>query len=178
MHPVLRVLSVMFGALLVTVNGRAQPEARPAIFAPQREPAAPAAPHTPYPAASERVRFLISEAANHFLENVTLVDAPSTTAGTTVDQSTGATVMAPVVVRGLALKESQLRPPPVRLYHFTPLGGDKYRRIAGGATAPLFHTFIGHKEFQADLNVLNCAGRGIDHNIDFTRVEIAFSLKW
>jgi hypothetical protein len=31
---------------------------------------------------------------------------------------------------------------------------------------------------QVDLSVLNLAGNGIDHNIDFTRVEIAVSFKW
>ena len=43
---------------------------------------------------------------------------------------------------------------------------------------PLYHTFIGQKELQLDFNVLNLGGKGVDHNIDFSRVELAFSMKW
>ena len=36
----------------------------------------------------------------------------------------------------------------------------------------------GNAELTIELSILNAAGNGIDHNIDFTRVELAFRFKW
>ena len=117
-------------------------------------------------------------AATRVLEDAAPFDAPIEPGRISIDADTGAMVMAPVIVRSIPLRDSQVRRPTPRLYRFVPFGGDKFRRMAGGATAPLYHTFIGDKEFQIDLTVLNLAGKGIDHNIDFSRAEIAFTLKW
>jgi hypothetical protein len=183
MHLVLRAVPLAFGSLLIVFGGRAQPAELPAIFAPRPSSISPrpfgvAAPRATPSAVSDRVRSLINTAATQTLDQAGASETSTATASTYVDAATGATVMSPMIVRGQALQESQVRPPDLRLYYFTPLGGDKYRRIAGGATAALYHTYIGSKEFQVDLSILNAAGRGIDHNIDFTRAEIAFTLKW
>ena len=117
-------------------------------------------------------------AAVRVLEAAVAFEVPVATGATYVDESTGATVMAPMVVKGIALTDSQVRPPELRLLHFERASGDKHRRIAGGVTAPLYHTFIGQKELLIDFSILNGAGNGIDHQIDFVRAEIAFRFKW
>jgi hypothetical protein len=167
----------MVGAL------RAQPAELPPIFAPRtalpatetRMRAVPPAMASPV---SERVRSLINAATTRVLEEAVVFDAPSPAGGTVVDSRTGTAVMAPMIVRGEPLKDSQVRPPTLRLYHFVPFEGDKFRRVAGGATAALYQTFIGKKEMTVELSILNAAGNGIDHNIDFTRAELAFRFKW
>jgi hypothetical protein len=183
MHAVLRALPLVALGLVSIAVPRAQTPELPAIFAPraavENSPSfVRSAPRAGMAPVSERVRSLISAATVRALEDVVVFEAPSSTREVVVDEKTGAMVMAPVVVRGQTLQERHVRPPTPRLYHFTPVGGDKFRRIAGGASAVLYHTFIGNKEFQVDLNVFNLAGKGIDHNIDFSRAEIAFSLKW
>lgn len=180
MHAVVRVLLSALGVAF-TCELRAQSEPLPPLFAPR--PAAPAQPQPPVPErsspVSDRVRELIQAAAARVLEDAKVFEAPAPAGRKlTLDTNTGAMVMAPVVVRGQALKESQVRPPEIQLYRFTPLSGDKHRRVAGGAVMPVYHTFIGDKEFQIDLSLLNLAGKGIDHNIDFSRVEIGFTFKW
>lgn len=184
MHAVLRAPLLAAAGLLLLTSTRAQPPELPPIFAPR--PASPDAaikpPTVPRLSASplsDHVRLMINAATARALEEAPVADTPvSTGSALGVDTTTGAMVMAPVVVKGLTLKESQVRPPSLWLFHFDRLPGDKYRRVAGGVTAPLYHTFIGNKEFQADFNIVNLAGRGVDHQIDFTRVELAFTLKW
>lgn len=162
----------------------ARPPELPPIFAPRRASDAPATTPSIVPRAtasplSEHVRLMINAAAARALEEASAVDTPVSTGSTLpVDASSGAMVMAPVVVKGLTLRESQVRPPSLRLFHFDRLPGDKHRRVAGGVTAPIYHTFIGKTEFQADFNIVNLAGRGVDHQADFTRVELAFTFKW
>jgi hypothetical protein len=185
MHAVLRVVLLALGSLFVASNGHAQPAELPAIFAPRATQAATSSTargSRPGAAAlvSDRARSLIQAATVRVLEGAAIFDAPvaASSRGSFVDVATGATVMAPMIVKAESLTDSQVRPPIVRLFHFVPFGGDEARRVAGGATAPLYHAFIGKTEMQVDLSVLNLAGNGIDHNIDFTRVEIAVSFKW
>jgi hypothetical protein len=183
MHAALRALPLVALGLCSFSSLRSQTTELPAIFAPKvpaeraRTPArAPSSIGTS--PVSERVRSMMSAASARMLEKAVVFDPPTTTPGVVVDESSGAMVMAPVVVRGQTLQDSQVRPPTPRLFHFTPLGGDKHRGVAGGVTMPLYHTFIGQKELQVDFNVVNGAGRGIDHGRDFTRAEIGFTLKW
>ena len=183
MHPVLRTFPLVALGLVPIAAIDAQTMELPAIFAPRTSEennptAARARPRAGTAPVSERVRSLISAAAVRALEDVEVFDPHSSPPGVVVDETTGAMVMAPFVVRGQTLQEKHVRPPTPRLFHFTRQGGDKHLRIAGKESMPLYHAFFGNKEFQADLNVLNLAGRGIDHNIDFSRVEIAFSIKW
>jgi hypothetical protein len=182
MHAVLCALPLALGVGFA-VTLRAQPGELPAIFAPKGVPNEPprrsplAARETATPI-SQRSRLLMNEATIRVLEAAPVSHTPIAAGNVYLDSATGTMVMAPVVVRSQALRESQVRPPTPRLYHFTELSADKFRRIAGGATVPLYHAFIGGKELQVDFNVLNLGGKGIDHNIDFSRVEIAFTFKW
>ena len=183
MHAVLRTFPLVALGLVPIAALEAQTAELPAIFAPRaaaENSSTPvrSTPRTGTAPVSERVRSLISAAAVRALEDVVVFEAPSSTRDVVVDETTGAMVMAPVVVRGQTLQEKHVRPPTPRLFHFTRQGGDKHLRVAGKESMPLYHAFFGNKEFQADLNVLNLAGKGIDHNIDFSRVEIAFSIKW
>lgn len=183
MHAVMRALPLVALGLYSFSSLRAQTTELPAIFAPKvaaeraRAPARASSSVGTSPV-SERVRSMMSAASAQLLEKAVVFDAPTATPDVVVDESSGAMVMAPVVVRGQALQASQVRLPTPRLFYFSPLGGDKDRGVAGGVTMPLYHTFIGQKELQVDFNVVNGAGRGIDHGRDFTRAEIGFSLKW
>lgn len=180
MHAVLRALLSALG-MAVACGLCAQTEPLPPIFAPRTRASPPPRPSTFVRSSvvSDRVRELVQAAAAHLLEEAKPFDGPTSAGGKlTIDTTTGALVMAPLVVRGQALKDSQVRPPEIQLYRFTPLMGDKHRRVAGGAVMPVYHAFLGDKEFQVDLSLLNLAGKGIDHNIDFSRVEIGFTLKW
>ena len=183
MHAALRTLPLVALGLCSFSSLRSQTTELPAIFAPKMSAERARMPtHAPSNTGtspvSERVRSLISAASARVLENAVPFSTPTTTSDVVVDESSGAMVMAPVVVRGQALQDSQVRPPTPRLFYFSPLGGDKDRGVIGGVTMPLYHTFIGQKELQVDFNVVNGAGRGIDHGRDFTRAEIGFSLKW
>lgn len=182
MYAVLRAVPLALGSLFAISIIRAQVGALPPIFAPRvttvtespvprGRPAAPAL-------VSERARSLIHAAAVRVLESAMVFDAPIVAGDSVVDATTGTTVMAPMIVRGTPLTDSQVRPPVLRLMHFEPAAGDKHRRLAGGVTAPIFHTFFGKKEMQVDFSILNGAGNGIDHHIDFVRAEIAFRFKW
>ena len=176
--PLLVALGLFAGAALCAQQPDRPPifTARPALDvseSPVRD-----SPPRATPAVSNHVRAMINAAAMQVLEDAAIFEAPASAGAVSLDRTTGTMVMAPVVVRGKTLRDSQVRPPVVRLYHFVPVGGDKHRRIAGGATAALYHTFIGKKEFQVDLSVFNLGGKGIDHNIDFSRAEVAFTFKW
>ena len=183
MHTALRTLPLVALGLCSLGSLRSQTAELPAIFAPKTSAERPRTPAraparvgtTPV---SERVRSLIAAASARVLENAVVFDAPKTVPAAIVDESTGAMVMAPFVVRGQALQDSQVRRPSPRLFHFDSLGGDEHRGVLGGVTMPLYHTFLGQKEFQVDMNVVNGAGRGVDHGRDFNRAEIGFSLKW
>ena len=181
MHSVVRAIPLALGLCASLGRWQAHAESLPAIFAP-RENRASFGPAHPTPSASApvsgRMRALINAAATHALESMPVVEATPTTERMVVDPTTGTTVMAPLVVRARTLQESEVRPPDIRLLHFRPLGGDTHRRLAGGVTGALYHTFLGQKELQVDFSVLNGAGNGVDHGIDFTRVELSFTLKW
>ena len=183
MHAALRTLSLVALGLCLLSSLRSQTAELPAIFSPKASAERPRTPARAPPRAgtapvSERVRSLIAAASARVLENAVAFDAPKTAPTVTVDASSGAMVMAPYVVRGQALQDSQVRRPSPRLFHFNSLGGDEHRGVVGGVTMPLYHTFIGEKEFQVDFNVVNGAGRGVDHGRDFNRAEIGFSFKW
>jgi hypothetical protein len=179
----MRAALLALGSLLALCPARGQPAELPPIFAPRldapaRDLRGESAPRRPTAPVSKRVRSLITIATTRVLEEAVAFDAPAPPGSIFVDTTTGTTVMAPVVVRGEALTDSQVRPPTLRLYHFVPFGGDSLRRVAGGATATLFQTFIGKKDVRLELSILNAAGNGIDHNIDFTRAELGFRIRF
>ena len=183
MQPVLRAALLALGSLLALCPDRGRAAELPPIFAPRpapdaRETRAVPAPRRVTSPVSKRVRSLITLATTRVLEDAVVFDSPISPGDTYVDSTTGMTVMAPVVVRGEALNDSQVRPPTLQLYRFVPFGGDSLRRVAGGATAALWQTFIGGKEVRLELSILNAAGNGIDHNIDFSRVELGFRIRF
>jgi hypothetical protein len=183
MHAVLHALPLALGSLMATVLPTSFAAELPPIFAPrsqtpETESVVKSARRPPALPVSSRVRSLITAASHRVLEEAVAFEAPVPADNTVVITTTGMMMMAPVVVRGQLLQESQVRPPSLELYRFVPESGDKHRRIAGGATASLYQTFFGRTEMRIELSILNAAGNGIDHNIDFTRAELAFRLKW
>lgn len=164
----------------VAPGARGQAEL-PAIFAPRPAPAESEGPATAAPPPrstlrSEHLRAAMHDAAQRVLENAAVFDAPR--GQVTIDPTSGVAVLTPVVVQGRSINEALLRPRTIELGRFRPVGGDKHRRMAGGVTAPLWRGFYRGKELQLNLSVFNLAGNGIDHNIDFARVELAFTIKW
>ena len=183
MHAVLHALPLALGSLIATVVPRVLASELPPIFAPHAGLSEPVSSvsrsqRTTTLPVSSRVRSLINAASHRVLEEAVAFDSPVAIDNTVVVSTTGMMMMAPVVVRGQPLREEQVRAPRLELYRFVREGGVKHRRIAGGATAPLYQTFFGGKELRIELSILNAAGNGIDHNIDFTRAELAFRLKW
>jgi hypothetical protein len=185
MHPVLRAVLLVFGSMFASLILRAQSAELPPIFAPRTATVSPrvelpATSAAPSSSVSARARSLMQTAATRVLADAEVFDAssPGAVKEMFLDPASGTMVMAPMIVRAKLLQDSDVRPPTVRLFHWGPAEGDKYRRLAGGVTGPIYHTFIGNKEFQADFNILNGAGRGIDHGRDFTRVELSFTLKF
>jgi hypothetical protein len=183
MHAVLHALPLALGTLIASVSPRSFAAELPPIFAPrpassEAEPRLKPARGAATTPVSNRVRSLINAASGRVLNEAVPFDAPVPASEIVVDPTTGMAMMAPVVVRGAPLEESQVRPPRLELYRFVPVGGDKHRRIAGGAIAPLFQKFFGGKEMRIELSIFNAAGNGIDHNIDFTRAELGFRFMW
>jgi hypothetical protein len=184
MHAVLRAVPLALG-LVFAAELRAQTAPVPAIFAPHVGKDAPAFDlRATWPASpsivSDRVRSLVQAASVKVLAEAKafeVIDVAHVNS-LSVDVASGATRMRPMIVKARSMQDSDLRPPTLRLLHFAPLGGDKHRRIAGGVTAPLYQTMLGSKELQVDFNIANGAGRGVDHGRDFTRAEIAFTLKF
>lgn len=182
MHAVWRAVSVALGPMLAIPCLRAQTAELPPIFAPREPEKAPAPVVYQRPTLlSERMRSLINAAAMKAMADGKMFEGPVVAAdgdAPVFSTSGGVMMMRPMVVRGLTLRPKDVTRPDVELLHFTPFGGDDHRRIAGGATMPLYHAYVGSKELQVDFTVLNGAGKGVDHNRDFTRGEISFTLKW
>ena len=182
MHAVSRLLPLVFGAVLaVAPSLRAQSAELPPIFAPR--PVAPvvAAPIVRRAASgdgmSERMRALVTE---RILAEEKTFEAPvsaeiAASAVTTETTAGGALLMRRFVVRSVAPSTDEVRPPDLPLYHFS-LADRVDRRVKPGYTATLLR-FFGDRG-SVNLSIVNGAGNGIDHNIDFTRAEIGVSLRW
>ncbi len=180
MHAALRALLLALGPLLAASSVRAQPAELPPIFAPRPVAPAIAAPVV-RPAVSgngmsERMRALVTE---RILAGEKTFEAPvsaetAASAVTTETTSSGALLMRRFVVRSIAPSTDEVRPPDLPLYHFAPAG--RVDRRTKGYTATLLR-FFGDRG-SVNLSVVNGAGNGIDHNIDFTRAEIGVSLRW
>jgi hypothetical protein len=180
MYAVLRAVPVALASLWAVVPIRGQ---LPPIFAPNPPSSAAKPPlYSPPPATaapvSQRVRTLINAAATRVLEEAAVFDAPRPADGAFVDPATGVTVMTPMIVKGESLKEWEVRPPSLRLFHFSPRDVDKDRRLDSGYMATLYQTFIGNKEMRVEFSIVKGAGKGMDHNQDFTRAELGFSFRW
>ena len=181
MPAVWRILPLVLGTMFATAVDRAQTAALPPIFAPRSVEPAPLPARPPQPTLlSERMRSLINAAAMQAMAEGKFASglvAGAETDGSQPVTSGGVMMMRPMVVRALPLRERDVYRPEPELMHFTPTGADG-RRIAGGATMPLFHRYLRNAEVQVDFNVVNGAGKGVDHNRDFTRAEISFTFKW
>lgn len=174
MYRALRVLPLALGPLAAFTAILAQPAELPPIFAPRVE--ARRSPAAPHPVAtsglSDRMRAAITErvlvGAKAFEPPVSAEAAPESPTPT----ADGALLMRRFVVRSVAPRREEVEPAAVPTWEFGPV--DRIDRRVNGYSATLFQLSGG---LFFNLNVVNGAGRGIDHGRDFTRVEFEFSLK-
>lgn len=180
MSPALRALPFVLCLMLAVPTLRAQAAELPAIFAPQTVTPEVALPAPSRPrvgsSMSDRMRLQMSE---RILADVRALEIPasptSTASAAPVVTADGALLMKRFVVRSLAPRPDEVEPPAAPLLRFAPIGRLE-RQVKAGYSAALLRFFDGRGSL--NLNVVNGAGKGMDHNNDFTRAEIELSIKW
>lgn len=177
MHAVLRLLPLAFG-VVAGASSAAEGEQLPPIFAPK-----PTLPRAAGPGALfERsgplspLRQAMSEtilaAANAIPLPPTADALPTAPAAMT---SGGALLMPRFIVKSVPLSARDVgRPPPVLpIGRFAPM--ERVDRRRTGLSMPVMSFGAGKS---LELNVVNGAGFGMDHNLDFTRVELGFRFRF
>lgn len=177
MHAVLRALPLAFGLAAGATMRAAQADPLPPIFAPKptsvpaRAPGAAekGAPATPLRQAMSEA---ILAAANAFAAAPAPEPLPVTPAAMTAD---GTLLMPRFVVKSVAPSASEVerRPPVLELGRFMPM--DRVDRRRNALSMPIMS--LGENR-SLELNVVNGAGYGLDHNVDFTRVELAVRIRF
>jgi hypothetical protein len=168
-------VSVALGYVTAVVTQHGHPAELPPIFAPLpiAKPAPAPRPQSTGSGISERVRLqlterVLAEAKAFAVPDVVGSNVP--TAGpVNVD---GAIMMTPFTVKSLTLSRRDVEIQEEPLRRFVPVS--RVSRKANALSATLLRVMGG----EVKLNVVNGAGMGVDHAIDFTRVEIEFSYRW
>ena len=181
MHAVLRAFLLAFGASRIAAPLPAQPPELPPIFAPKPRGAAndtlvvrrPA----PSGAISERMRAQLTALARAKAAEAAAAPTPSNAVDAQRLEVTadGALLMQRFVVKSVGPSPEEVRPPDLPLYHFAP-SSRVDRRVKAGYSATLLR-FLGDAG-SVNFSVVNGAGQGVDHSIDFTRVELGVSFRW
>jgi hypothetical protein len=184
MHAVFRAPPLALGLKLFASIAVAQAPDLPPIFAPRSSSSANSGPITEttpraVPAISDRMRKQIGE---RILADVAVFEAPvaapaaapTETITAPAAGSDGPFQMSRFYVKALPLRREDVEPRPVRLLHFAPI--DRPERRTQGHTATLWNSLDGTRLF--NLNILNGAGKGMDHGRDFTRVEFEFKIRF
>jgi hypothetical protein len=180
MRAILRALPLALGLKTVVFVTLAQPSELPPIFAPRAISAAssrpvPEAMSPPAAAISDRMRKQIAE---RILAEAVVFTAPVAVASEPITAppagSDGPFQMSRFYVKALPLRRADVEPRPVQLWHFTPM--DRAERRTQGHSATLWSSLDGNRLF--NLNILNGAGKGMDHGRDFTRVEFEFMIRF
>ncbi len=181
MHPALRVLPLALVAIGAATPVVAQSLELPPIFAPrparteESTVAAPTIGRSPAPV-SDYLRKAITET---ILANAEAFSAPERPVedGPAVPptySTEGALLMPRFVVKSKLPDRKEVKPPSVVLGRFAPM--ERYDRQRTAFSANLWASGDGLKTFE--FNVVNGAGYGLDHNVDFTRVELAFRMRF
>lgn len=179
MQTALRVLPLALFAIGAATPLAAQASELPPIFAPKLPRAdepAPAAPQGARPIApvSDYLRKAITETV---LANAAAFAAPPRPAaaeGAPAYSAEGALLMPRFVVRSKLPDRKEVKPPPVVLHRFARM--ERLDRQRSAFSANLWASGDGVRT--VELNVVNGAGYGVDHNVDFTRVEIGFRMRF
>lgn len=180
MPPALRVLPLALVAIGPAMPLVAQSSELPPIFAPRpprTEEPAPAARSVARPAApvSDYLRRAITETVLANAEVFAVPPHPAAEeAGAPTYSAEGALLMPRFVVKSKLPDRKEFKPPPVVLHRFAPM--ERLDRQRNAWSANLWASGDGLKTFE--LNVVNGAGYGLDHNVDFTRVELAFRVRF
>jgi hypothetical protein len=176
MHAV-RALLLAFGFAACAVARAAEAEQLPPIFAPKPAPAPARAPRPldnsiPLTPLRQAMSETILAAAKAFPATPMAEPSPAAPAVITSD---GALLMPRFVVKSVppSANEVERRPPIVQLGRFAPM--ERVDRRRTGLSMSLMSFGEGGS---LELNVVNGAGFGLDHNIDFTRVELAFRFRF
>lgn len=162
---------------------RAQATELPPIFAPRppsptvmtvdevRESRPPSPIRMLLNAASERV---LAD-AKAFESPPSLVNPDLTLEGTT--SPTSATVLLPqYIVKSTVLSRQQVERPNLPLVRPYVVEREGRPGLVDGYTFPVWLSRDGSKEL--NLNLINFAGRGVDHARDFGRVEVEFKIRF
>ncbi len=164
-------------ATAATAALRAESAELPPIFAPRTEEPALAASAVARSAAplSDYLRKAITETV---LANAAAFAAPPRPAADGTSAPTysaeGALLMPRFVVKSKLPDRKEVKPPPVVLYRFVPI--ERFDRLRTAFSANLWASADRLKTLE--LNVVNGAGFGLDHNADFTRVELGFRVRF
>jgi hypothetical protein len=180
MHALLRAVPLALGSLSIVPALVAQSEERPGIFAPQAAPETKSQPGrqitVPRAPLSDRVRQTMTEQILASAKAVAAAPsgAPVPAAPATVTAD-GALLMARFFVKSVPPPASEVerRPPLVELGRFIPM--ERVDRRRNALSMPIMSFGDGRS---LELNVVNGAGYGLDHNVDFTRVELGIRIRF
>ncbi len=176
MHPALRALPLALVVIGPATTLVAQSPELPPIFAPR--PARVEAPAAPTPRSAAPVSDYLRKAITETVRaNAEAFAAPPPAAEGTVAptySTEGALLMPRFVVKSKLPDRKEVKPPPVVVYRFTPM--ERLDRQRNAWSANLWASGDGLKTLE--LNVVNGAGFGLDHNTDFTRVELGFRVRF
>lgn len=188
MNLALRVPVSVAGLVWANLPLCAQTTEPPPIFAPRMTaPSLSVPPATledsPPSLLSNRVRLLVNAASERVLATAKPfeITPPTTDVASRADLLTtppgaGAIMLPRYVVKSTALRREQVeRPdlPPLRPHLVEREGRPG---LVTGYTFPLWRSSGGSREL--NLNLIDFAGRGVDHAKDFGRVEIEFKIKF
>ena len=177
MHAVLRVLPLAFGVVACAALCAAEGEPLPPIFAPKPYP--PAAPSRVWFERSGPLSPLRQAMSDTILAAAKAISLPPTAdalpTAPAAMTSEGALLMPRFIVKSVPLSARDVeRPPPVlQLGRFGPM--ERVDRRRTGLSMPIMSLGEGKS---LELNVVNGAGFGMDHNLDFTRVELGFRFRF
>lgn len=178
MHAMLHALPLALSCAASAALRAAEMEPLPPIFAPKSM----AAPTTPSRAVERSVpptalRQAMTETILAAAKVVSSAPTTSETARTTpaTVAPDGTLLMPRFVVKSVAppADEVERRSPVLQLGRFTPM--ERVDRRRNALSMPIMSLGDGRS---LELNVVNGAGYGLDHNVDFTRVELGVRIRF
>lgn len=181
MHSAMRVLPLALVAIGAATPLAAQSPELPPIFAPRAARVEAPTAVAPAPArsaapVSDYLRKAITETVLANAEAFAAPPPPATEDGIAPPRYSmeGALLMPRFVVKSKLPDRKEVKPPPVLVYRFAPM--ERLDRQRNAWSANLWASGDGLKTLE--LNVVNGVGFGLDHNADFTRVELGFRVRF
>ena len=178
MHPVSRVVPFALGCAVFAALRAAESAPLPPIFAPKANPPKTQGPPVARSVPSTPLRQAMFEsilAAAKVFEATPRVASVTADFSPTMVSSDGVLLMQRFLVRAVVPPASEVerRPPVLELGRFSPM--ERVDRRRNGLSMPIMSFGDGKS---LELNVVNGAGYGADHNVDFVRVELGFRMRF